>query len=72
MEKVSIRLIRCKDIVYSIAQDLSNNLNLNWIEYPVYLDKDQKIVCKDKIALYATIFKKPELKTVKPSLLDFS
>lgn len=72
MEKVSIRLVGYKSIVYSIAQDLSHNLSLNWIEYPVYLDKEQKVVCKDKIALYATFYKKSELKAVKPSLLDFS
>ncbi len=58
MQKVSIRLIGDREFAYSIANILDLLSNLNWREYPVYVDKERKVIMEGKVMLYATLWKK--------------
>jgi len=70
--KASIRLIGDRESAHSIAQSLDLQFNLRWTEYPVYVDKEGKIILEDKVMTYATVYKKKaKVKSAEHSFLDF-
>ena len=69
MEKVTIHLIGDKEYAYFIARSLSQELKLNWKEYPTCVE-ERTAVTEGQVVLCATASRRIS-KIVERSLMDF-